>query len=293
MKEDEVSSPIKTDLAGTQVACSLACGRCGYDLRGLPGDGDCPECGEPVRLTIIDVVDPASRRLPPLPRPGLIGTALLFIAACCLLAVVSEILPLLSANAGVLPVPQGIAMWGTSRGWFIGSGVFALGGLVSVLPLMGLCRAGLLSGCRTGIICAIVGFLSWGTFSIVIAVTTLNGEDPSIDWSLMAVSLAFIFVGLRRLVPRLGQRSRAFRQAQGSRQRMNDLLIALAVLVGGRLLLVWVPADSNLATLARIIIVLCIALIIIGLLYVLRNTWWIRHALVAPPPLVTDLLKGV
>ena len=48
-----------------------------------------------------------------------------------------------------------------------------------------------------------------------------------LDTCLPVLASGLVFSGFRRLVPRLGQRSRAFRQAQGSRQRMNDLLAAL------------------------------------------------------------------
>jgi hypothetical protein len=36
----------------TKVAIDLACVKCGYNLRMLPGDGRCPECGAPVEWSL-------------------------------------------------------------------------------------------------------------------------------------------------------------------------------------------------------------------------------------------------
>ena len=112
-----------------------------------------------------------------------------------------------------------------------------------------------------------------------------------LDTGLPVLASGLVFSGFRRLVPRLGQRSRAFRQAQGSRQRMNDLIAALSVVIVGRTLLAVSTPDSNLSLLGLIILVMSLSLILIGLGYLLRNTIWIRNALVSPPPAIPDLLK--
>jgi hypothetical protein len=110
------------------------------------------------------------------------------------------------------------------------------------------------------------------------------------DTCLPSISAGIVFSGFRKLIPRLGQRSRAFRQAQGSRQRMKDLLVALVVIIVGRTMLNTSSTDSNLSILGLIIMVMSVSFIIIGLLYVLRNTIWIRNALVTPPPTLSELL---
>ncbi len=49
----------------------LICARCGYNLRGLPGEGRCPECGAPIAIS--QPADPVFVRKPdvdtPLARP--------------------------------------------------------------------------------------------------------------------------------------------------------------------------------------------------------------------------------
>ena len=113
------------------------------------------------------------------------------------------------------------------------------------------------------------------------------------DACLPALTAALVFSGFKKLIPRLGLRSRAFRQAQGSRQRMNDLLVALLFVLVGRVLIVTSASDSNLAILGLIIMVMSISLILIGFGYLVRNTIWIRQALATPPPALSDLLTSV
>ena len=113
------------------------------------------------------------------------------------------------------------------------------------------------------------------------------------DTCLPVVASGLVFSGFRRLIPRLGQRSRAFRQAQGSRQRMNDLLAALVVIIVGRTFLIVSSSDSNLSLLGLIVMVMSISLVVIGLGYLLRNIVWIRNALISPPPALPELLKPI
>jgi hypothetical protein len=76
----------------------------------------------------------------------------------------------------------------------------------------------------------------------------------------------------------------------GSRQRMNDLLVVLVIIIIGRTCIVNSLPDSNLAFLGLIVLIMSISFIVIGLAYVLRNTFWIRRALITPPPALTELL---
>ncbi len=76
MTESRPKSPLADNLSQMRVMLSMPCARCGYELRELQADGDCPECGEPIRLTIIEVVDPTSRRLQPIHNPRVVGNAI-------------------------------------------------------------------------------------------------------------------------------------------------------------------------------------------------------------------------
>lgn len=274
----------------------LSCARCGYDLKSLSADGNCPECGEPIRLTIIDTVDPAARRLPPIERPLATGNALVCISVFLFLAVACAVLVLLSNAPKSLPIPNAICTLNDPI-WICVSSAFAGIAFVSLIPIMRMCRCGLIQGCKLGIALTGSGLLSFAILMGASRWVLLGGIDNGVivtllfDSLLPAISLGIIFTGLRRLVPRLGQRSREFRLAQGSRQRMNDLLAALVFVVIGRSLISISSYDSNLATLGMIIMVLSITLVVVGLLYLIRNTFWIRSALCSPPPSLGQLLK--
>jgi hypothetical protein len=294
--ETKPKSPIAEDLSQMVLAQSLPCVRCGYDLRNLQADGDCPECGEPIRLTIIETVDPATRRLSPIHDPKKIGNSLVGIVLFFFLSTLLAVIALLIDAPNSLPVPQivrgfpsSVIVWGAT--------CFSLIAFLMLTPLIQMCQRKELIGCRAGILLTGSGLLLWALSMLFVNMLLLNGvvNDSGFvilfDTCLPVISAGLIFSGFRKLIPRLGQRSRAFRQAQGSRQRMNDLLAALVVIIVGRLFLVISIPDSNMSFLGLIILVMSISLVVIGIGYLLRNTIWIRRALITPPPALTELLK--
>ncbi|MDP6541903.1 MAG: hypothetical protein QGF07_03865, partial [Phycisphaerales bacterium] len=237
--ESKTTSPITSQLKGMMVNRSLPCSRCGYDLKSLEANGNCPECGEPIRLTIIDIVDPASRRLPPIERPKVVGNALVGVAFFLLLSFVCAVLVLISRSPTTFPIPMSIRTMNDPV-WICISSALALLSVLNLIPLMRLCRCGIIQGCRLGIVLTGSGLFSWAVLMGLSRWMLLGGVNygtvPTLlfDTMLPVLALGTSFVGLRRLVPRLGQRSREFRLAQGSRQRMNDLLAALVIVVIGR-----------------------------------------------------------
>ena len=294
--ETPVKSPLAEDLSQMQVSLHLPCARCGYELRELMADGDCPECGEPIRLTIIEVVDPASRRLEPIHNPRAVGNSILRIVLFFYIAVVLAVLAILSRASDVLPIPALFHdLPSTELIWI--SAACGLVAVVSLVPMMQLRKQSVLVGCKAGILIIFFGLWMWVMSMILIATLLLKQQSHHgavimvLDTCLPVISGGLVFSGFRRLIPRLGQRSRAFRQAQSSRQRMSDLLAALAVIIVGRTLLVVSTPDSNISLLGLIVMVMSLSLIVIGLGYLLRNTIWIRNALITPPPAIPELLR--
>ena len=289
-------SPIANQLRNMVVNRQLSCARCGYDLKSLSADSNCPECGEPIRLTIIDSVDPASRRLPPIENPFATGNALVGVSVFLFLSVSCAVLVLLSKSPSSLPIPSVIRTLNDPI-WLCVSSALAGLAFICLTPIMRMCRRGLIQGCKLGIALTGLGLLSFAILMGASRWVVLGGVDRSavltllFDSILPLISLGIAFTGLRRLVPRLGQRSREFRLAQGSRQRMNDLLAALLFAAIGRIFILISSHDSNLATLGMIIMVLSITLIVVGLIYLIRKTLWIRSALCSPPPSLGQLLK--
>jgi len=288
--------PIIENLKEMVVFHWMPCARCGYDLRSLHADGDCPECSEPIRFTIIETVDPASRRLTSIQNPMKTGNAITGIVTAFTLSFVTAIVTLLIHSPSALPIPHFFRALPTSALLWAASG-FGLLSFLFLIPIMQMCQRKELKGCRRGILIAGFGLLSWSSslLFIVLFFFHLNLTSKSyamlFDTFIPVISAGLVFSGFRKLIPRLGLRSRAFRQAQGSRQRMNDLLAALVVVIVGRTFLETAPTGSNLSLLGLIVMIMSISLIVIGLGYLVRNTFWIRQALITPPPALSELLK--
>jgi len=295
--ESLIKSPIAENLSQMQIALHLPCARCGYELRELMADGDCPECGEPIRLTIIEVIDPASKRLTPIHKPKAVGDSIACVVLFFFVAVVLYVTAIVSKAPESLPVPDFLRNSSTMVLICV-SVAFGLLAILAIVPMMKMSKRLELASCRTGIILTFVGLLLWSISMALIAFVLLNQQTHSkaimmlFDTCLPAIAGGIVFSGFRRIVPRLGQRSRAFRQAQGSRQRMNDLLAALVVLIVGRTLMAVSPTDSNIALLALIVMIMSLSLVVIGLGYLLHNIIWIRNALITPPPAIPDLLRS-
>lgn len=295
--ESPIKSPIAENLSQMQIALHLPCARCGYELRELMADGDCPECGESICLTIIEVVDPASKRLTPIQNPKAVGNSIAGVVCFFFVAVVFYVTAIVSKAPESLPVPDFLRYIST-KGLIWVSVAFGLLAILSLVPMLQMCKRSELVGCRMGIILTFFGLWLWSISMALITFVLLNQQTHSkaimmlFDTCLPVVAGGIVFSGFRRTVPRLGQRSRAFRQAQGSRQRMNDLLAALGVVIVGRTLMATSPPDSNIALLALIVMIMSISLVVIGLGYLIHNIIWIRNALVTPPPAIPDLLRS-
>lgn len=116
---------------GTTVAADMPCRRCGYNLRGLPRTGQCPECSASIerslRGNILDVADPAYlHRL----RRGatLVEVSILTLVALPLIgfavAIFSSVLPNIGVEVGraVMFVAVALALLASVLiliGWFM------------------------------------------------------------------------------------------------------------------------------------------------------------------------------
>jgi hypothetical protein len=199
-------------------------------------------------------------------------------------------------HAPVIPLPR-IMQSIPPQQLVLASASFGLLALVALLPMLSMCTRKELVGCKGGLSLTCTGLLVWSC-SMFLAYVMLFGQFKQggamsmlFDTCLPAITAGIVFSGFKKLVPRLGLRSRAFRQARGSRQRMNDLLVALVFVLVGRSLIVVSPGDTNLAMFGLIVMIMSLSLIVFGLGYLLRNTIWIRQSLITPPPALSDLLR--
>lgn len=290
----------------TTLARSLPCRQCGYDVRGLPIGGACPECGFAVGATVEGVVDPAAQRLPSLRAPRRVGNGLVTIMLVMLVATLLAFArPLATALGGLAPAgARPISEW--TPPWL---GVIA-GGLVLGLlwPVRWIAPprdAEQEADVRRDIARLTLGILAVGGLLVASGLLSMapRPAPPALRslGVLTAIAAIVLLHGLRGVLVAVGERSREFRTARGSRQRIRDLMAALVVLAVGALLRVAVPATGGrpggrfdlpfrVGMLGSVLIWISALMLVVGLAYLLVNALWIRRSLHRPPPTLGELL---
>ena len=304
MTSDTKISPIAEDLSQMQIVAPIPCEQCGYSLYGLHVVADWPECAKPVRLTIFEAIDPAASRLGTIRRSKTVGNSLaltvLFFLGSMLFAIVAAFLlgpnPLFLIRPSVATIDVSILAWC--------SAIISLVGLLAFVPLVCLRCKDALAMCRSGIELTSIGLLAWTISLMTIAVKSNEWSFPPpprgnhvgmlYDTLIPSVACMVVFLGFQRFIPRLGQRSFAFRQAKASRQRMNSLLVTLAFLVVGRTILAFVQFTPIwLRVFGTVLVLVSMILLVIGLLTLLLNVLWIRKSLISPPPTLAEIVKPI
>lgn len=97
-RADENSDDLTTTLnsqsgLALELTGGLPCVRCTYNLRGLSVRGLCPECGTPIRATILARVDPLARELQPVYTPRLTAGCMVLWAIAALGAAIASWVP--------------------------------------------------------------------------------------------------------------------------------------------------------------------------------------------------------
>jgi len=236
------------DMLARTLTGALPCIRCKYDLRGLSIRDTCPECGLPIRATLLSVVDPAANELTPLPYPRLLVGALLAWSFAGAAAVFGVWLLIGTEVAVALGRPPHAAR--ELLLWFVvvAVGVSGLAGSLLVFPTA---RAPEADRLRNRLLAATaitayvpVGVLLWSIHSRIgwsIEPGTfvyLGRIDPerSVLRLAMGLMLVVILEGLRPNLRMLAARSLVLRTGRVDRQSMHALAGSVfAVMVGDAL----------------------------------------------------------
>jgi hypothetical protein len=277
---------------GGVVLVPLHCRGCGYNLYGLPSGNRCPECGLDAWQSILHTVDPAASKLPVLDRPRAVGNALLWLIGCM---AASALLPALRPAARWLDALDERGLRDFSS-WLPGylyaaAGVTAIAGLAAArrlsraLPANGSSRDGrLLAG----------GIGAWGL--LLVAGSFVERAAPPWAISLVLIAAAAAgttaLLGLSGVLRLIGLRSREYRTARGSRQGIQAMVAAIAVIAAGHAARAAALAGGHqrLGQLASTASSIATVMVVIGLLYLLVNAGWIRHAIRCPPPRLDQVL---
>lgn len=225
-----------------QLTGKLYCLSCGYDLHGLSIRAECPECGVPVRATILGIVDPHADELTPLtfPRVSAIGLNLWSFGA--LLAVL-----MVWVLRGVEVLRDiGFSTWVPSFfAWigFVGLMVSMLGAFTLIRPHASVTR---LEAMRSALGVSLYFALLFVYYSIYLGHDIVSPSplfQPGGDASGRSVLRIVVFVlvsgivlGIRPAAVGLAVRSVIVRTGRVDRQSMLALLASLGIATLGDLL---------------------------------------------------------
>jgi hypothetical protein len=288
--------------AGVVSALSgdLPCLRCKYNLRGLSVLGACPECGTPVRATLLSVVDPLASELRPvrwrrtvawglvLWRGGALATAAFLWSARALDAL------------EVLLEQRLSAMWAVHAA-VVAMILSGIGALVLIRPHAGLPVRNSVWG-AIGVLaytpmvwseCHLIssGYASGGQYLRTLEIAPWHATLRLV----FECSLVVALLGLRPNARMLAARSLLMREGRVDRQTMLAMVAAVGVGIAADLLRLnmrsfpfsWAPVVSLVGTL---LIAVSSLLLTVGLVGVFVDAWRIRDVILDPPPTLLELI---
>ncbi len=299
---DRPAGSLALDLTG-----DLPCASCGYNLRGLSVRGNCPECGVPVRATILARIDPRATEIQPIPRPRLVAVGVMCWSVGALAAACFTWLIQISHVAELM---RG-ATWNVS--WCPGAGVLAI--LVSGLGALTLARPHTGIPARNIVLALIAGgayvplaWLHWQIVGVLDSVApppyfARGGivEDLVADrlYLRLAMSgvMAVMVLCLRPNLRLLVARSLVLRTGRVDRQTMYAVLASVAVVALGDVmgLLAGVlrgPLGDVTAISSLFLVAVGSMLLTIGLAGLVIDSWRLLPVLLRRPLALGDVFGG-
>lgn len=273
---------------------SIGCASCGYDLRGLPLSGRCPECGRPVLESVRIGVDPTASRLPRLRDPKKVGLGLVLLVGVMLLVALLMVLP----AAAAWFEPPGARNQMSNRLRSLGMFWSWIALLVALWPVHLLAwpwteernprvRRDLRllgGGVVAGIVVAACSWLLLRPIAHMPGQWADRWEPIVLQLALLGAALV-VLAALRKLLRVIGERSRQFRTARGGRQRLRDLIAALyGMMAGDGLRLAGLLGGPDwLGVVGAIVLMISTTMLLIGLIYMFVNVLWIARSILRPP----------
>lgn len=297
---ERLSSPeLVSELRG-----DLPCARCRYNLRGISVRDNCPECGTPVRVTLLAKVDPYAPVLRPIVAPRIIATGLVLWVLGPLLAAVAT-WALRIRDFGPQSLHEALPARELALAGVASILLSAVGALALVRPHTGIKpRFQLLAllGVLSTVIAAGAYWRIHGEIDIV-SRAPYTGLDPSIlARSLLRLMLgatcAAAIVTLRPNARLLASRSHLMRMGHVDRQTMLALVAALGVTAVGDGLHIAATtfSDDNARTVLVVVGTLLIAVgsmfFTLGLVGMMIDAMRIVPVVLRPPLSMDQLLRG-
>lgn len=287
-------TPLALELGG-----DLPCVRCRYNLKGLSIRGTCPECGTPMRATLLAVVDPRASELQPIRHPRLVAAGVVVWSMAALAATMSEwgvrLLMLIDSSHSWFGPGSLVRL--LSPGLALVSGV---GAAMLIRPHPGVPRSGqVMAGIGAGLYLPLAAVLA------IAAHLSLPQPSPG-EWTIAArggfdgllgtaqsLLLIGILVLLRPNARLLAARSILMREGMVDRQTMRAVAASLSLCVVGHLLGV-LAADSISMELPALmggaLVAIGNLLFLMGLIGIAIDCLRMRRVIASPPLSPADLL---
>lgn len=295
-REEHGRTTIARELGG-----NLPCARCRYNLKGLSIRAVCPECGLPVRATVLAVVDPKAHELRPVRYPWVVAAGIICWSFGALGAAIwTWVFSIVELTGSSRPVG-----WVT-LGPVLLAGVSGLGAMVLIRPHAG--------GVPTlGSRAAMLGVMAYipllaVLYYIHIIVDPVGivayGPKASSDAGRLlsrlfaALCIAAISLALRPNARMLAARSFLMRSGRTDRQTLRALASVLILCVlGDSLRLGAMQLEGGAAQLAdqvaQLLVLLGSVLLTGGLVGVCSDCARLVGVIVEPPLSVLDVLGTV
>lgn len=286
---------------GHQLSGHIPCARCRYELRGLSIASNCPECGLPIGVTILAVVDPYAKELQPIPRPRVTFAGLMMWATGALSVALLMWLSHLGSMAYSMFGFQAVPVWaaGTIAVVTLLSGI---GAAAFIRPHRGIPKKQCVAAGFAAAGFLPLAWLHWSLFSrqregLGFEYFSSQPNDDRVAMRLLCGLLGvLITLGLRPNARVLVSRSLILRTGRIDRQTMYALAAAFGVgVVGDAIQLASAhlrPVSMEvLRSIGVALAVLASLLCTLGLIGIFIDTWRLRKAVLSEPLDLTELLQ--
>lgn len=285
----------------SELTGDLPCVRCRYNLRGISIRDKCPECGTPVRATILARVDPYAPLLRPISLPLVTAVGLVVWPLGALTAAgatwairLRELAAELTGRAGATPTLIAVAVWGIVAS--------AAGAAVLIRPHAGI-KPRQIAAAAAGVLVLLT--LAVMQRHLLVSLDAVGprpyASDPlplverSLHRLLMGSAAAAVVLALRGNARLLASRSMLLRSGRVDRQTMAAMIGALGVSALGdvvHLVAPWAdPAGhAGLNEIGTFLIAGGSVLFTIGLVGVLVDCVRIAPVVLRPPLAIGQLV---
>lgn len=301
-KQHDSNAEAGETVIARQLTGELYCIGCNYDLRGLSIRTNCPECGLPIRATILGIVDPLADELVPLSRPRLTAIGL---NAWSMGAMVAVLMVWVLRIAEVTRDMMGMSWTPRIVPWIgIGALVISmLGGVTMIRIHRGVSR---FEAMRAAFAIAMYAPMMYVYSTIYLGHDSVSPSPvlspgaSSLDRSIMRV-LMFVFVagiiwGLRPSAIGLAVRSVVVRTGRVDRQSLYTVLASLGIAAIGDLIqilneFVSFGFDDVLSIISVVVISLGSVLFTVGMINICIDTLRLYPVLVRPGVGLHDIFE--